>query len=211
MRPAVPYEAAPGHWSHLTENCAWQLEKTPGDVLATRTRYFWLPAEKNGGKGAVRLSTTITVHRTALDAAWEQARMLEEALGCREQVLRPGERLTNLYSYAFGQGEGGNADLDDSLLETGECRSETRGGPYPYFWRQAALGPVVMSASACGGEGRTTDEVQTLVRDSLVRVVVRTEKEIGRDKAPDEGPGAGPDTGSGTEPGTPEPGTKGGS
>lgn len=197
VRPAVPYEAAPGRWSDLAENCVWRVEETPEDVLATRTRYFWLPAEKSGGKGAVRLSTTITVHRTALDAAWEQAGMLEEALGCREQVLRPGERLTNLHSYAFGQGEGSNVDLDDSLLEIGECRSETRGGPYPYFWQQAALGSVVMSASACGGEGRTADEIQSLVQDPLIRVMLRAEKEIGSD---------GSDTGQDTE-----PGTKGGS
>ncbi|WP_413759923.1 hypothetical protein [Streptomyces sp. MMBL 11-3] len=195
---AVPYESRPGSWADLDEECVWQLREPPEDVLATRTRYFWLPAEKGGGKGAVRLTTTVTVHRTALDAAWEQAGMLEEALGCEEQVLRPGERLTNLFSSAFGLGEGGNVDVDDSLLENGLCHSETRGGPYPYFWQQATLGPVVLSASACGGRGRTKDEVQGLVQEPLAQLMVRAEREIG--------PEAGTDEERGTEP---EPGTKG--
>jgi hypothetical protein len=203
VTPAVPAEGDPGRWAELDDDCVWQLREPPEDVLATRTRYFWLPAEQGGGKGAVRLTTTITVHRTALDAAWEQAGMLEEALGCEEQVLRPGERLTSLFSSAFGRGEGGNVDVDDSLLENGVCHSETRGGPYPYFWQQAAFGPVVMSASACGGEGRTEDEVQSLVQEPLAQVMVRAEREIGRaartdEKRTDEKDGAEPDTKGGS-------------
>ncbi|WP_329264283.1 hypothetical protein OG223_50340 [Streptomyces sp. NBC_01478] len=89
---ATPYESDPGQWAVLGDDCLWRLEPLPGDALATLTRHFQVPAA--GAKGAVRLSATVTVHRTALDASWEQARMLEEDLDCTEQTQRPGERLT---------------------------------------------------------------------------------------------------------------------
>jgi ABC-type branched-subunit amino acid transport system substrate-binding protein len=158
---ATPYEGDPGRWAVLGEDCAWQQQELPKNVLASLTRHFALPAA--GGKGAMRLSATVTVHRTPLDAAWEQARMLEEALGCEEQLRRPGERLTDLYSLGSIFGEGHNTDYDDSVMERGTCRSDTRGGPYPYLWNQATLGPVVVSVSACGGRllARALAEVHT--------------------------------------------------
>ncbi|MFD5572199.1 hypothetical protein [Streptomyces cadmiisoli] len=179
--PASPYESDPSRWAVLGENCAWQLRKLPKDVLATLTRHFDVPT--GGGKGSMRLSATVTVHRTATDAAWEQATMLEEALGCEEQLLRPGERLIGLTSSAFGRGEGGNVDTEDSLLESGRCSSDARGGPYPYLWQQVTLGSVVAAVSACGGPGRSADEVQRLVQEPLARVMVHVQREIGPDAA----------------------------
>lgn len=116
-----------------------------------------------GGKGAVRLSATVTVHPTALDASWEQVRMLEGDLDCTEQTQRPGERLTGLQSLSFARGEGGDTSGDDLLLETGQCVSDTCGGPYPYWWQQAVLGPVVTGTSVCGGRGRSEQELNSLV------------------------------------------------
>ncbi|MFJ9629518.1 hypothetical protein ACIRU8_17605 [Streptomyces sp. NPDC101175] len=174
---ATPYESDPGQWAVLGDDCLWRLEPLPGDALATLTRHFEVPA--GGGKGAVRLSATVTVHRTALDASWEQARMLEEDLDCTEQTQRPGERLTGLQSLSFARGEGGNTSGDDLLLETGQCVSDTRGGPYPYWWQQAVLGSVVAGTSVCGGKGRSQDELNSLVAEVLPRMLLRVQQEIG--------------------------------
>lgn len=164
---ATPYESDPRTWAVLGADCAWQRQALPQDVLATLTRHFELPAE--GAEEAVRLSTTVTVHRTALDAAWEDAGMLEEAVGCPEQTLRPGERLTDLTSTAVAWGESGNTSSDDSLSESGKCVSDTRGGPYVYSWTQALFGSVVVSASVCGGQKQTLREVEVATR-MLLRV-----------------------------------------
>ena len=221
----TPYESDPSRWTLLGDGCAWQLEELPADVLATLTRHFEVPA--GDGKGAVRLSATVTVHRTVLDAAWEQAGMLEESLGCKEQLLRPGERLTELTSTAYSWGEGNNNYSDDSLMETGVCVSDSRGGPYPYMWYQATLGPVVVSASACGGRGRDGNELQTLVQGALPRMLVRAKSEIGRpvgsgsaspepdtspsDSASTPGPKSDPKSDPASDPESdPESGTKGG-
>ncbi|WP_427924891.1 hypothetical protein [Streptomyces sp. cg40] len=191
VKRATPYESEPGQWAVLGDDCVWRLEPLPGDALATLTRHFEVPAA--GGKGAVRLSATVTVHRTALDASWEQARMLEEDLDCTEQTQRPGERLTGLQSLSFARGEGGNTSGDDLLLETGQCVSDTRGGPYPYWWQQAVLVSVVAGTSVCGGRGRSEQELNSLVAEVLPRMLLRVQQEIGRS------------TGS-----TPTPSTKGG-
>lgn len=164
---ATPYESDPRTWAVLGADCAWQRQELPRDVLATLTRHFEVPAD--GAEEAVRLSTTVTVHRTALDAAWEEAGMLEEAVGCPEQTLRPGERLTGLTSTAVAWGESGNVTSDDSLSESGECVSDTRGGPYVYSWTQALFGSVVISASVCGGHRQTLREVEVASR-MLLRV-----------------------------------------
>jgi len=178
VQRATPYESDPGQWAVLGDDCLWRLKPLPGDALATLTRHFEVPAA--GGKGAVRLSATVTVHRTALDASWEQARMLEEDLDCTEQTQRPGERLTGLQSLSFARGEGGNTSGDDLLLETGQCVSDTRGGPYPYWWQQAVLGSVVAGTSVCGGRGRSEQELNSLVVEVLPRMLLRVEQEIGR-------------------------------
>ncbi|XUL85718.1 hypothetical protein ACQ86D_02610 [Streptomyces galilaeus] len=176
VKRATPYESEPGQWAVLGDDCVWRLEPLPGDALATLTRHFEVPAA--GGKGAVRLSATVTVHRTALDASWEQARMLEEDLDCTEQTQRPGERLTGLQSLSFARGEGGNTSGDDLLLETGQCVSDTRGGPYPYWWQQAVLGSVVAGTSVCGGRGRSEQELNSLVAEVLPRMLLRVQQEI---------------------------------
>jgi hypothetical protein len=164
---ATPYESDPSSWAALGKDCVWRRQALPDDVLATLTRHFEVPS--GSGKASVRLSATITVHRTALDAAWEQARMLEEAAGCPEQTLRAGERLTDLFSTAVAWGESGNVTSDDSLSESGMCVSDTKGGPYPYSWTQSTFGSVVVAVSVCGGQEGTTKEVN-VAATMLVRV-----------------------------------------
>lgn len=171
--PAMPYESDPSTWAVLGEDCAWQRQGLPKDVLATLTRHFEVPA--SGAEVPVRLSATVTVHRTTLDAAWEQAGMLEEAVGCPEQTLRAGERLTDLSSVAVAWGESANTSTDDSLSETGTCVSGTRGGPYPYSWTQWVFGSVVVATSVCGGkEEGTTNEL-----DVTVGMLLRVQEAIG--------------------------------
>lgn len=191
--PGTPYESDPNTWAVLGEDCAWQREGLPKDVLATLTRHFEVPA--SGAEVPVRLSVTVTVHRTALDAAWEQAGMLEEGVGCPEQTLRAGERLTDLSSVAVGWGESANTSSDDSLSESGVCVSDTRGGPYPYSWTQSVFGSVVIAASSCGGKEDTTSEV-----DVAVRMLLRVQEAIG---SPTEAGSASPEPDPTPSPGSP--------
>ncbi|MFJ9539786.1 hypothetical protein ACIRPX_21290 [Streptomyces sp. NPDC101225] len=193
---ATPYESDPSTWAVLGHDCVWRREALPKDVLATLTRYFEIPA--SGTKGSVRMSATVTVHRTALDAAWEQAGMLEEAVGCPEQTLRPGERLTGLDSTAVAWGENGNTTSDDSLSEVGKCVSDTQGGPYAYSWTQSTFGSVVVGASVCEGQGRDTSEISL-----AARMLVRVQAEIAVPVAAASGS---PEPEPGPSSGTPDPG-----
>ncbi|WP_215452769.1 hypothetical protein [Streptomyces sp. ATCC 21386] len=188
--PATPYESDPNTWAVLGEDCAWRRQGLPKDVLATLTRHFEVPGK--GAEESAWLSTTVTVHRTALDAAWEQAGMLEEAVTCREQTLRPGERLTGLSSIAVAWGENANTTSDDSLTETGTCVSDTRGGPYDYDWTQSVFGSVVVSTSVCGVLEGAIDGV-----DVAVRMLLRVQDAIG--------------TPTGSGPPSPDPATPSGS
>ncbi|MEU9603425.1 hypothetical protein [Streptomyces sp. NPDC048057] len=174
---AAPYESDPRTWSVLEGSCVWNRKPLPKDVLASLTRHFEVPP--TGGKGRVRLSATVTVHRTALDAAWEQSRMLEESLHCQEQVLRKGERLVKLIPQPFKRGEGANLFSEDSLNESGECVSEEHGGPYPYWWQQVTYGSLVISTSVCGGRGYDADSLMPIVIEALPVMESRARKEMG--------------------------------
>lgn len=174
---ATPYESDARTWAVLRDGCVWQREKLPGDVLATLTRYFDAPGGK--GEAPMRLSATVTVHRATLDAAWEQSGMLEEAMGCPTQELGGDERLTGLQSSAFAYGEGSNLYADDVLKERGECRGGKRGGASPYRWTQATFGPVVVSASVCGGRAGGAEQGDPMT-DYFIRMLRRAKDAIGR-------------------------------
>ncbi|MER6675078.1 hypothetical protein [Streptomyces sp. NPDC000983] len=177
-RRASPYESDPETWSVLDDGCVWRREPLPEAVLATLTRHFELPAAQD--KGPVRMTVTVTVHPETADAAWEQAGMLEEALSCSEQTLSEGRKLTGLFSNASVWGEAGNNYAEDSLFEMGSCTSPTDGGPYPYQYQQATFGPVVVSMSACAGEGWEAKELLQTVNGPVPRMLLRAEGEIGR-------------------------------
>ncbi|MEU9336940.1 hypothetical protein AB0D49_27875 [Streptomyces sp. NPDC048290] len=196
VQRAEPYESDPSRWAVLGDDCVWQREPLPDTVLSTLTRHFEVP--EAGGKGLVRISTTVTVHRTPELAGWEQAAMLEEAVGCGEQVLSDGERLTGLISLASRWGEGNNLYSEDSLIEMGKCVSEEHGGPYEYWWSQATFGPVTAATSVCGGRGYDQRALMKLVEQALPRMLQRAQEELGR---PVEGKSgsASPSAGAGTQ------------
>ncbi|MGV9453765.1 hypothetical protein [Streptomyces sp. NPDC003635] len=191
-----PYESDPKTWSVLGDGCVWQREPLPERVLATLTRHFVLPAAQ--GKGAVRMSVTVTVHPETADAAWEQAGMLEEALSCSEQTLSEGRKLSGLFSNASVWGEAGNNYAEDSLFEMGSCSGPTDGGPYPYQYQQATFGPVVVSMSACAGEGWDARGLLEEVNGPVPRMLLRAEAKIGR---PVDGTGSKADPAAHTVPG----------
>ncbi len=126
------------------------------------------------------MSVTVTVHPATADAAWEQAGMLEEALSCSEQTLSEGRKLSGLFSNASVWGEAGNNYAEDSLFEMGSCTSPTEGGPYPYQYQQATFGPVVVSMSACAGEGWDAKGLLQEVNGPVPRMLLRAEAKIGR-------------------------------
>ncbi|GHJ35572.1 hypothetical protein [Streptomyces sp. TS71-3] len=101
-------------------------------------------------------------------------------------------------------GEGANSYADDSLLESGACVSDTRGGPYPYFFEQATLGPVVVGVSACGGRGREEQKLDDPASEALAGMVQRVQQAIGRDT----GPGSAAPSQDTPAGGTKAPGTK---
>ncbi|MFD5652004.1 hypothetical protein [Streptomyces sp. NPDC127039] len=177
VTPDTPYERPSKDWPVLGEDCVWQRENVPDDVLATRTRYFELPA--SGGKGPVQLTATVTVHRTAEGADWENAAMLEESMRCPEQRLRDGERLTDLFSTASHFGEGQNFFAEDSLSETGQYVSDTLGGPYPYWWAQARVGSVLVSVAVKTAKGREEQDVSEFLGRPQVTMVQRVVNRVG--------------------------------
>ncbi|MCT2593664.1 hypothetical protein LHJ74_27800 [Streptomyces sp. N2-109] len=171
-----PYEGAPEDWAVLDEDCNWQQGQVPDDILATRTRYYEVPAAD--GKGPIRLTATVTVYRTAEDADWANAGMLEEAMRCPDQQLRGGERLTGLVSNASHFGEAQNLYAEDTLSESGEYVSETLGGPYPYWWTQVRTGSVLMSVAVRSAKGRG-DESTAFLAKPLSQTLLKVQDRVG--------------------------------
>ncbi|AZM48668.1 hypothetical protein DMB38_25330 [Streptomyces sp. WAC 06738] len=175
---ATPYESDPGGWSVLGDDCVWRREPLPGDVLATLSRHFEVPPA--AGKGTARLVAVVTVHRTAEEADWENAGMLEEMLRCPEQRLGAGERLTDLISSASYYGDSANLYADDVLRESGDYRG-AGAAPVPYAWMQMRLGQVTVSVSVRAGRGYDMTEAQDIGREAGVRMLRRVADALGRD------------------------------
>ncbi len=175
-----PYESDPAQWAVLDQECVWQRERLPKDVLASLTTYSELPAAK--GKGPVRVSSVVTVHREVDGADWEMARTLEEALRCPDQQLRAGEWISGLFSEGMAYGQGTNAYADDTVTENGEYHSDTLGGPYGYNWSQARIGPVTVASVVKGGKGYSDKELDRAVEQGFSSMVVRAQSELGGDK-----------------------------
>ncbi|QXE37682.1 hypothetical protein KQY30_29105 [Streptomyces sp. GMY02] len=174
--PRTPFESAVASWPVLDGNCVWQLQPVPSDVLASVTRSSELPAE--GGKGPVRVSAVVTVHRDAEAADWEMAGMLEEALRCPDQRLRSGERISGLISTGNTYGDLSNYDAEDRLAESGEYYSDELGGPHYYFWSQARLGQVTVAVVGKGSKGRTRDEIDGGLTQGISEMLLRTTDEL---------------------------------
>ncbi|WP_460066817.1 hypothetical protein [Streptomyces sp. YKOK-I1] len=172
-------DSDPDSWPVLDDDCVWQREPVPDDVLASVTRYSELPA--TDGTGPVRVAVTVTVHKDADGADWEQASTLEEALRCPDQVLRAGERITRLKSLGAPFGKNGNLYAQDSLFESGEYRSDTLGGPYTYTWTQGRIGQVTVATTSRGSKGHEYGELIQAVAETQSSMLLRLQTELEAD------------------------------
>jgi hypothetical protein len=186
---STPYESDPARWAVLGEDCVWRQQPLPEDVLATLTRHFEVPA--SAGKGTVRLMAQVTAHRTAGQADWENAGMLQEMLRCPGQRLGATEELTNLISSASYLGDGQNDYADDVLRESGDYR-RAGSGAAPYSWTQSRIGQFTVAVSVRAARGYRKDEAQDLDRTAGILMLHRLEREIRRstDDEPSDGDGA---------------------
>ncbi|MCX4680513.1 hypothetical protein OG413_35440 [Streptomyces sp. NBC_01433] len=171
-----PYESDPATWPVLGTDCVWARQKPAGNVLATVTRNFEVPAVK--GRGPVRLAAVVTVHRTRQDARWEMAESLEETMRCPTQQLRQGELIGSMISAALLQGESAQSNSEDALNETGQFRSEELGGPYPYAWQQAQTLQFTVAVTGKGAKGRTEKELGDLVAQAQGAMLVRLQSAV---------------------------------
>ncbi|MFE9727824.1 hypothetical protein ACFYQ5_30735 [Streptomyces sp. NPDC005794] len=171
-----PYESGPATWPVLGADCAWHQEKPAGNVLATLTRSFEVPAAQ--GKGPVRLSAVVTVHRTREDARWEMAESIEETMRCPTQQLQEGERIGSMVSAALLGGESGQTTSEDALSESGQYSSTALGGPHAYVWQQAQSLRFTVAATGKGAEGRTEEEISDLVVQGMATMLVRIESAV---------------------------------
>ncbi|MEW5627956.1 MULTISPECIES: hypothetical protein [Streptomyces] len=168
-----PYLSPEGYWPVLSEDCSWETGTPPASVLHSVTASMELPAE--GGKGTVRVSATVTVHRTEDAADWEMAETLEEVLRCPGQTLRDGERISGLMSLGNAYGVGGNRTADDTVNERGTYLKDGVPGEHYYGWSQSRLGQVTVAVSAKGAPGHTESDLATAMAQASVAMLTRAE------------------------------------
>ncbi|MFF9567151.1 hypothetical protein [Streptomyces sp. NPDC014685] len=172
----IPYESGPDTWPVLDSNCVWQQGDPGRGILATLTRSFEVPAAK--GKGPLRLAAIVTVHRTDDGARWEMAGSLEESMRCPTQQLRRGEFIGGLGAGALVRGEANQTNSDDSLMESGEYRSDELGGPHPYFWSQDRILRFTFAVTAKGAKGWASGEIDSVAFQAQSTMLVRLSENI---------------------------------
>ncbi|WP_318199776.1 hypothetical protein [Streptomyces sp. SCL15-4] len=158
----APYESDPRRWAVLGDTCVWEQRALPADVLASLTRHYEIPARD--GKGPLSLSAVVTVHRSAEQADWENAEVLEEMMRCPSQLLGPGEVLRDLTDVPNALGDSGNGFTDDFLAESGTYTGADVGGPHPYVWEQTRIGQFTLAVSARGAKGWSRPGLLDLLR-----------------------------------------------
>ncbi|MFF8997697.1 hypothetical protein ACF1GW_00850 [Streptomyces achromogenes] len=158
-----PYESDPRRWAVLGDSCVWEQRTLPEDVLASLTRHYEIPAR--GGRGPLRLTAVVTAHRSAEQADWENAEVLEEMMRCPSQLLRAGEVLRDLTDVPDALGDSGNGFADDVLAESGTYTGDDVGGPHPYVWEQTRIGQFTLAVSARGAKGWTRRDLLDLLRE----------------------------------------------
>ncbi|MFB8102980.1 hypothetical protein ACFC3O_09090 [Streptomyces sp. NPDC056007] len=171
-----PYESDPATWPVLGADCVWKRGRPAGTVLATRTRYFEVPA--TAGKGPIRLAAVVTVHRSREDAEWEMAESIEETMRCPTQQLTADEQVGSMVAAALLGEEEVQRNSDDALTEFGEYRSTELGGPHPYTWQQAQTHQVTVAVTGKGAKGRTEKEIGALVTQAQATMLVRLESAV---------------------------------
>lgn len=171
-----PYESDPATWPVLGTDCVWEQKKPLSSVLATRSRSFEVPAAD--GKGPVRLSAVVTVHRSREGARWEMAESVEETMRCPTQQLQKGELIGSLVAATLPQGEGGQVNSADALTEIGQYRSSTLGGPFPYVWQQAQALQFTVAVNGKGAKGRTEEELDGLTNQAQAAMLLRLKSAV---------------------------------
>ncbi|WP_393061999.1 hypothetical protein [Streptomyces sp. LN549] len=167
-----PYESDPATWPVLGTDCIWRQEKPASSVLATMSRSFEVPAA--GGKGPMRLSAVVTVHRTRDDARWEMAESVEETMRCPTQQLRQGEQIGSMIASTLGQEEGVQESAEDFLLESGQyMNTELGGGPYPYSWYLSQSLQFTVAVTGKGAKGWSEQEIDVLANQAHSTMLVR--------------------------------------
>ncbi|MGW3954336.1 hypothetical protein ACWEKM_26170 [Streptomyces sp. NPDC004752] len=174
----TPYESDPRRWAVLGDDCVWHQQTLPKDIVATLTRSYEIPA--SGAKGPLRLSAVVTVHRTAEQADWENAEVLEEMMRCPTQQLRSDEVITSLNDVPNSFGESGNEYAEDSLTELGSYTGAEVGGPHPYLWEQTRIGQFTLAVSAKGAKGWDRSDLFDRLRDPHVGMRTRLRAAIER-------------------------------
>ncbi|WP_306330040.1 hypothetical protein [Streptomyces venezuelae] len=170
-----PYLSVEDAWPVLPANCRWESAGLPSTVLYTVTAHSEVPAA--GGKGLVRVTNIVTVHRSVDDADWEMSETLEEALRCPDQTLREGERITGLMSLG-NPSIGLNVTAEDAINELGKYVKDGVKGEHYYGWAQSRIGQVTVAASVRGGPGRGEQDLSTSMAKSLVAMLNRVEAEL---------------------------------
>ncbi|URN16585.1 MULTISPECIES: hypothetical protein [Streptomyces] len=176
--PQAVAESRPRTVAVLDEECRWQREPLPASALASLSRYAELPGR--GGKGTVRVTAVATVHTSEAAADQHLTATLEEALRCREQEIRPGERVTGLRSAGSVFGTGHQDWADDSAYENGTY--VTREGAHSYSWSVARVGAVTVGVSVKGARGHTDEELQRWFTDSSFQMVDSVKTRTGREE-----------------------------
>ncbi|MFJ2093630.1 hypothetical protein ACIOEW_30785 [Streptomyces sp. NPDC087901] len=167
-----PYESDPATWPVLGTDCIWRQQKPASSVLATLSRSFEVPAA--GGKGPMRLSAVVTVHRTRDDARWEMAESVEETMRCPTQQLRQGELIGSMIASSLGQEKGVMDSAEDFLLESGEYQNaELGGGPYPYSWYLSQSLQFTVAVTGKGAKGWSQQEIDVLANQAHSTMLLR--------------------------------------
>ncbi|MDK1472607.1 hypothetical protein QNO07_04050 [Streptomyces sp. 549] len=164
------YESG-GTWPVLGGDCVWSRGELPGHVLHTLTRRIDLPAKD--GRGLLRGSVTISVHRSERDAEREIKDTVQESVRCPDQDLGGGRQLTGLSSLRFDERDVRNAE--SSLFESGKYSDSSSSGPQEYVWTKSRIGPVTTAISLKGAEGHKSGDLVRLASDGLTRVLYRVE------------------------------------
>ncbi|MGA5467968.1 hypothetical protein ACPCUK_03910 [Streptomyces arboris] len=173
MVRGTPYETA-GTWTVLADSCVWSRSALPDGVLDSFTRRLDVPAQD--GKGRVRGSVTVTVHKSVEDADREIKDTVQESFRCPAQELGGGQRLSGLMSLQFDQKDVRNADA--SLFEAGKYTGPGSGGTQDYVWSKSRIGPVTTAVSVKGAKGYQNSDLLRIAAEGGAKVLYRVELEL---------------------------------
>ncbi|WP_433405613.1 hypothetical protein [Streptomyces sp. CA-146814] len=173
MVRGTPYETA-GTWTVLSDSCVWSRSALPDGVLDSFTRRLDVPAQD--GKGRVKGSVTVTVHKTVEGADREIKDTVQESFRCPAQELGGGQQLSGLMSLQFDQKDVRNADA--SLFEAGKYTGPGSDGTQDYVWSKSRIGSVTTAVSVKGAKGYETTDLLRIAAEGGAKVLYRVELEL---------------------------------